>query len=1302
MTLPQEIRRLESLLPLAMVRDRDILGRRLSRLLKQRHRDRFRELKMLGKRLEASMKEREARLSRIPKPAYPENLPITAKREEIIDAIRKRQVVILSGETGCGKSTQIPKMCLEAGRGIEGKIGCTQPRRIAATTIARRIAEELGEELGRSVGYKIRFTDRTSREGYIKIMTDGILLAETQGDRRLLEYDTLIIDEAHERSLNVDFLLGILKTLLPERPELKVIVSSATLETDKFRAFFGNAPVIVVQGRTYPVEVEYLPPDTESDKEGEVTWVDMAVKAVDMMQAHRRFGDILIFMPTEQDVLETCERLEARCPSGTSVLPLYARLPASEQDRVYHVTGAKWVVATNVAETSLTIPGIRYVIDSGLARISTYHPRTRTRSLPITPISRASADQRKGRCGRVQYGVCIRLFAEEDFLGRPEFTPPEILRSNLAEVILRMLYLGIGDPTSFPFLDSPNDRSIKDGYDLLVELGATVQQGKRYELTDIGLIMAQTPLDPRISRMMVEAAREGCMEEVAVIAAGLSIQDPRERPAEKAKEADRMTGSFRDPHSDFLTLLAIWRAYHRERQSLKTQNKLRKFCREHFLSYSRMREWVYTHDQIINLLKERAILESSRARPEDLYAGIHKSILSGFLSNIACRKEKNLYAAARGSQVMVFPGSTLFNKDIPWIVAAEMVKTSRLFARTSARIEPEWLESIGRNFCKYTYSDPHWERNRGEVRAYEQVSLFGLPIVTRRPVSYCAIAPEEAHRIFIQAALVEGDMKQRPPFLAHNQDLIDRLSSMEEKLRRRDIIAGEDILAEFYSSRLQGICDDSGLRKEIIKRGSDQFLRLKEDDLLLFRPDEEFLSQYPDKIVLGNRPFQCDYRFAPQKPEDGATIRIPAGLLSGLPTAPIEWGVQGLFREKITALVKGLPKRFRKLLVPVSKTVDVIVRELEPGDRPLLSALSGFVYRRFGVDIPASVWAGVEIPDHLRMRVSIVDHGGREIESGRDIDVLKEMDKAKAPPSDSGIWKKGCERWERSGLTSWDFDDLPETLQLQDNLSAYPGLEPAEDGANIRLFRTLEQAWESHCRGVETLMSLYLAKDLKFLRRNLAMTPEGVEGARYFGGTSSVEKDLFEALRSVLFRKNIRTKETFEKEAAKARIQMPREAVHLRNQAAKILGAYSQTRQALYGIEKVHKGNAAVSVICATIRRELDSLVPDHFLLSYPSERLVHLPRYIRALYVRAERGSNDPDKDRSKMAEAEKAIKALEDASTGLPPGVSRQKKEALDEFRWMVEEFKVSLFAQELKTPFPVSLKRLEEKRKEIQRML
>jgi len=1306
MSLNKRIQQIRSLLPHTMLRDREILSRRLNRIFrdaapKGEPAELAGLLAAMERQARASVDERKDRLSHRPSVSFPESLPITSKREDIVRLIRENQVVIVSGETGCGKSTQIPKMCLEAGRGLAGKIGCTQPRRIAAITIAHRIAEELGEGIGRSVGYKIRFREKSSRQAFIKIMTDGMLLAETQGDPGLHEYDTLIIDEAHERTLNIDFILGLLRTLLPRRPELKVIITSATLDTEKFSAAFDQAPVVNVEGRTYPVEVEYMPIDLEMEDAGEITYVDMAVKAVDGLREEKRYGDILVFMPTEEDILETCEKLEGRRYPGTTILPLFARLQASEQGRVYSVSGSKIVVATNVAETSLTIPGIRYVIDTGLARIAQYLPRTRTSSLPISPVSQSSADQRKGRCGRVQRGVCIRLYSEEDYGSRPLFTPPEIQRANLAEVILRMLFLKLGHPSTFPFLDPPGERSVKDGFDLLMELGALTREGERFALTSKGKLMARMPLDPRISRMMIESSQEGCLGEVAVIAAALSIQDPRERPVEKAPLADQAHSPFKDPDSDFLTLLNIWRRYHREWDALKTQNKMRKFCKQNFLSYPRMREWVYTHDQIRGILEEQKITV-----PEDTqdfrYARIHRCVLSGFLSNIAVKKEKNLYQAARGRDVMIFPGSTLFNKSPAWIVSAEMVKTSRLFARTVGKIEPDWIETLGGDLCKSTTFDPHWDKGRGEVRAFQQVSLYGLVIVPRRPVSYGPIAPEEAHRIFVQEALLEEDVAEPLPFLMYNQALIRKLKTVEEKLRRRDLIAGDSVIADFYSSRLQGVYDIRTLKKKIREKGDDDFLRLKEADLLISAPDKEELAQYPDGLSAGGRTYDCTYAFAPGREEDGVTLRVPSGQVSGVPLECLDWSVPGLLKEKVTALIKGLPKTYRKQLVPVPQSVEVILNEMERRDPSLINALSRFVYRKFGVDIPASVWAGVEIPDHLKVRVSVVDHSGTPLESGRDIHRLIQSDEKRHGAESSSSWKRAREKWERQGIITWDLDDLPESVSLTDRLVAYPALTPDEDSASLHLFRTQQHALASHEKGVQLLVTLHLAKDLKHVQRSLTLPSEAYAGARYFGGMRAMEELLYQALLRHLLRKNVRTKQEFLSHAEFCKQILLEKAKELKNVAVLILEAYDRTRSTLHTIEKANPSNGAVLALCGQIRKELDGLVPRNFPDLYSIDDLTHLPRYLRAFEVRAERGAHHPEKDKAKQTQMEEFAEALRTMTENIGLSTSNEKRAAVESFRWMLEEFKVSLFAQELKTRFPVSKKKLEEKRKEIERMV
>jgi len=1269
---------------------------------------------------------------------YPPELPITARRAEIVRAIRKNQVVIISGETGCGKSTQIPKMCLEAGRGRHGRIGCTQPRRIAAITIAHRIAEELGGPVGRFIGYKIRFDDRTSREARIKILTDGMLLAETQSDPRLFEYDTLMIDEAHERSLNIDFLLGIVKTLLPIRPELKLIITSATLDIEKFSRAFESASVLEVSGRLYPVDVEYRPSDADDPNDDEFDYLDSAVKTVEYLKEEKPSGDILIFMPTEQDILEACDRLEGRKYLGVTVLPLYARLPGSQQGRVYSVTGPKIVVATNVAETSLTIPGIKYVIDAGLARISQYLPGARINSLPIKPISQSSADQRKGRCGRVQKGLCVRLYSEDDYELRPQFTPPEILRSNLAEVILRMLALNLGHPLKFPFVDRPHTKNIEDGYATLVELGALRKTDGEFTLTERGRHMARMPLDPRISRMLLEAHQEGCLNEVAVLAAALSIRDPRERPPEKAAQADATHAPFRDPDSDFLTLLNIWNRYHSDFERLDTQNKRRKFCRDHFLSYTRMREWASVHDQILDILKELKIPLGRTQKTEmskSLYAAVHKSILSGYLSNIAVHKEKNIYTAAKGREVMIFPGSTLFNKSASWIAAAEMVQTSRLFARTAAKISADWLEALGGDLCRYSYSDPRWDRGRSQVAADEHVHLYGLEIVANRIVPYGPINPGESHKIFVRSALVEGHVKEHFDFLEHNLDLHKRLLTMEEKLRRRDILVDEKAMAEFYSRRLDGVYDIRGLKDGIRRHGGDEFLKMRETDLLRSFPEEKQLKRFPDELAVGGHRFRAIYKFAPGDEDDGVTLKIPSQIMADVPAEPLEWSVPGLLREKITALIKGLPKRFRKLLVPVSDTVDIIMNEMEPAQTSLFEALARFVKRRFRADVPAAEWAGVELPRHLKIRVAVIDPHGKELAAGRDVEALKRMrpDAPLAAGEDSDVWKKARLRWERIGVRAWDFEALPEEISIGPGMIAFVGFEPAENGVNLRLFNKREDALASHQKGVETLLLLKFAKDLKFMERYLVLPVEYHKIAFFFGGKTAFEKMLAERLKTEVFRKNLRSGQEF-KAYSDAVVRTLFEKGHALWEATRpVLETYQQTLVVLDTAEKGSPSNKAVAVVCAQIRKELEALVPKNFLEIYFLDRIAHLPRYVNALRLRAERAKNDPEKDRKKAAQIQPFVEALDkmkrkargassERESGFPKGASKRSEAvlgslapragtasrlqtsreelcAIEEFRWMVEEFKVSLFAPELKTAYPVSAKRLAEKIREIE---
>jgi len=1412
----------------------------------------------------------EARARNVPRVSYPPELPITARAGEIVELLRspRRRVVIISGETGCGKSTQIPKMCLEAGRGIAGRVGVTQPRRLAAMTIAARIAEELGQPVGRDVGYKIRFQDRTSRDGYVKIMTDGILLAETQGDHGLHEYDTIVIDEAHERSLNIDFLLGIMRRLLDERPDLKLVITSATLDTAKFSQAFKNAPIIEVSGRMFPVEVEYRVPDAEEAEDKD--YVDQAVEAVEYLRREKPPGDILVFMPTEQDILETCRMLEGRKWPGARVLPLFSRLPAGQQRLVYTVTAPKIVVATNVAETSLTIPGIRYVVDTGVARIAQYQPGTRINSLPISTISRASADQRKGRCGRVKEGLCVRLYSQVDYEARDEFTQPEILRSDLAEVILRMTDLGLGDPLQFPFIDRPSAKAVHDGYDTLVELGA-VKRGtpypipnipaSRWELTEKGRAMARMQLDPRLSRMLIEARDERCVPEVAVLAAALSIRDPRERPPDKAQQADAVHAAFKHPDSDFLVLLNIWNRYHGDFEKLGSLVQKRRFCHENFLSFPRMREWTYLHAEIGSALRElerapsgrmnekrgekRGLAAAARTSPAAaakggagfdaaeergsgtadatgnaetgiasrvlhndispaLYGAIHRSILSGYLSNIAAHKEKNVYNGAKNREVTLWPGSVLFGKGAGWIVSAEVVRTSRLFARKAARIDPTWLERLGGPLCKRSYSDAAWDRSRGEVTAKERITLFGLEIVRDRRVSYGRVNPAEAHEIFVMNGLVEGEIDDPPPFLVHNLALQRRVEAMEEKLRRRDILVAEGEIAKFYSEKLPGIHDVRTLRKLLKdvrdRGGDDSFLRLSEDDLLNYRPDASAVAGFPDTVEVAGRPFAAVYKFAPGEEDDGVTLTVPPALLSAIPAERLEWGVAGQYEDKIAALVKGLPKRYRKLLVPVAEKAREIAGEMPraPEDVPLFRAVADFVKRRYGADIPAREWALADVPRHLRLRVAVVDPAtGRVLDAGRDVELLrKKLGAADQAPSkvESPAWQEARRAWEKTGLADWTFGDLPEKVAVGTSLTAYPALKmrdtiPISDfprpaaakaaapagkeappappspaamtGASgtvdIRLFPTRAEAEAAHRKGVRQLLLRKFAKELAFVRRYHKIPAELDRAALAFGGREALERAIEEALARDVLERNIRTEAEYKAYEAEVGRTLFDRGHALTQTAIKIVELHATLRSELAkgaggrgagggsagaaAPPKSRGGTRSLSLYelgrlkdkvkpeyLDAIAADVDRLVPRDFLAVYPVARLIRIRSYLEGLLIRLERARIAPDKDKAKAAQVEPYIFELSRLSapprSGAPgsgtqysspvsrPAPSSEKqgqdivspifeerRAAVEELRWMVEEFKLALFAPEIKTAFPISAVRLARKIAEIE---
>jgi ATP-dependent helicase HrpA len=1102
-------------------------------------------------------------------------------------------------------------------------------------------------------------------------MTDGILLAETQNDPYMNEYDTIIVDEAHERSLNIDFILGILKTLLKKRKDLKVVITSATIDTEKFSKAFDHAPVIEVSGRMYPVDVRYLPMDSKFGNDDEQTHVDMAVHAVDRLFKETDSGDMLVFMPTEQDIRETCELLREKNNKNASILPLFARLSASEQSRVFsRGSGRKIIVATNIAETSITIPGIKYVIDTGLARISRYTPRSRTTSLPVTAISKSSADQRKGRCGRVESGVCIRLYSEEDFENRPLFTSPEILRANLADVILRMISLKLGDISNFPFIDKPALKSIQDGFDLLY----------------------------------------GCLEALVVIASALSIQDPRERPAEKAKEADQAQKMFCDPSSDFITLLNIWNKYHEVLKKEKTTGRIKKFCKTHYLSFKRMREWRDIHAQLSVALKEYGLDDKNKTVKE---SRITKRALPGQQTRkntISNTQFSDLYTAIHKSllSVMIFPGSSLFNTAKEWIVAAELVETSRLFARTCANIDNAWLEKLGGNLCKYTYLHPHWERKRGEVVAYEQVTLFGLIIIPKRRVSFGRINSDQATEIFIQSALVEGDVREKFAFMLHNQNLIDDVKNMEDRVRRKDILVGEADLFDFYIKRLKGCYDIRTLRRYLKQNKNDHFLRLKPQDITRYAPDEKELSLFPDRIDLEGLSLDCTYRFEPGSNHDGVTVNIPAPMTTVVPSESLEWLIPGLYREKITTLIKGLPKTFRKKLVPVANTVNIIISEMPKTKTSLITALGNFIYTRFGIDIPSSAWPDDLLPDHLKMRISITDAKGKELFSCRDPNILSRHISKKAGRVESPEMDAAKKKWERTHITRWDFPDLPEFIDLKDKNMAqwlvYPGLQkvdPKEKSVSLRLFQSSEKAIESHKEGVALLFTLYFSKDLKFLKKTLKLPRDMGEKSNYFGGSAHFEKKMYESIIKKLFFKNIRSRDAFFAYAESIVQSILSEGRKLLNQSLPVLKAYHETRTTIYALETAHNTNRAVLQFLKGLRTELSKLIPETFLDLYDAGRIIHLVRYMKALEIRAQRAMVDLEKDRVKSDEIQIFTKSLNRLLKGLSETTSKEKKAAVEAYFWLIEEYKVSIFAQELKTSVPVSKKRLKEKLNEIERM-
>jgi len=1302
------------------------------------------------KKVKASAALRQSRADSIPRVTYDSDLPITAKKQDIIQAIKNHPVVIISGETGSGKTTQIPKFCLEAGRGASGMIGCTQPRRIAAMTVAKRIAFELNQPLEQSVGYKIRFDDHTPAHAHIKLMTDGILLAETQQDRFLTQYDTLIVDEAHERSLNIDFTLGILRRLVKTRKDMKLIITSATIDTEKFSKAFDNAPVIEVSGRMYPVELIYAPiiapesgekpkaKDTAADDQG---YVEAAASAAANILSKTRIGDILIFMPTEQDIGETMEILRGKNHPGVNILPLFARLSAKEQTRVFSTgAGRKVVVSTNVAETSLTIPGIKYVVDTGLARIPAYSPRTRTTALPVSPISQSSANQRMGRCGRVENGICIRLYDEDEFNGRPFFTAPEILRSNLAEVILRMISLNLGEVSTFPFIDPPTPKSIKDGFDTLLELSAIRgnsnhrkkarpgkerhnKTGKAYALTPMGRIMARLPMDPKLSRILIEAGNLGCLREACIITTALTVSDIRQRPADKAQAADQKHGVFKDPSSDFITLLNIWNACHDAGKRLKSRSKVRKWCIENYLSFKRLREWQDIHRQVTRMLKDNDIVQSKPLPPAappgnlksgefehggPMYISIHKALLHGYLAGIAHKKEKNVFMAAKGQQVLIFPGSGLFKKAGNWIMASEYVKTSQLFARGVANIDPAWLEEIGGDLCTRTYSDPRWEKKRGEVVAKEQVSLFGLVIVNDRKVAYGKINPEESGELFIRHALVEGEIFQRFAFMAHNQKLIQELEDLEHKTRQRDILVSEEDIFLFYQARLPKPFFNIRTFARFVKdQKDDDFLRMTIEDLQRNRVDEALLSQFPDRLSMDQGEFALTYEFNPGAKTDGVTLKVPADSASLVSRHQVDTLVPGLFREKIEALIKALPKKFRVKLVPARDTAARITEQMPRTDDPLYTRLSKFVREHYHLTIPADIWSDKDLPDHLKMRISIRDEKDKEIKSLRDLSKLGDFAKNR-PAAKSNALDLARKKYEKTDITSWDFPNLLPAIPLDQKSgftrNVFIGLkvEGPENRLNLRLTQSESTALEGHKKGIARLFEITFPDDVRALKKDIRATGDLTRIAPYFKEKSSFQEMVYAAISREHLEKNIRTKTEFQNHIQATRPILYQKGQEIIRAVMAVGKAYEDCFTLIQKLSLQYKDRPALFEALTAIFNELKNICPPNFPELYDLNRIIYLPRHISCLGIRARKAVDNPVKEGSKaelVAPFERRLNAL---VSGLTDQASSQKAHAVEEFFWMLEEYKISVYAQELKTRFKVSAKRLDKALTDISTMI
>jgi ATP-dependent helicase HrpA len=1234
--------------------------------------------------------------------SFPEELPITARRGEIVDAIRNHQVLVLSGETGSGKSTQIPKLCLEAGRGQKGLIACTQPRRIAAVSVADRVASELGQPTGQGVGYKIRFQDECGPDTIIKFLTDGMLLSEAHGDPRLAAYDTIIIDEAHERSLNIDFLIGLLRNLLPQRPDLKLIVTSATIDTAKFSRAFNDAPVIEVSGRTWPVEVFYRPPE---EGEEELSWPERILPVFREVAEETRSGDILIFMPTEQDILETCEKIGGDAGrKRLEILPLYSRLPQSEQQKIFRSSeNRKVIVATNIAETSLTIPGIRYVIDTGVARILHYHPASGTYGLPVEPVSRSSADQRKGRSGRVENGLCYRLYSEEDYLSRKEFTLPEIVRTNLAEVVLRMVDLGIEDIGGFPFIDPPSKQGIQDAVRTLEELGALEprhRKGRQLRLTRDGRLMARLPLDPRLSRVLLQGSRECCLKEILPIVAALTIQDPREYSQEKLGSAREKHALFADPGSDFLFYLNLWTLLDKNTSAKETK----RICKENYLSFRRVQEWRDIHGQLKKLVKGGGFATSDQdlTDREQRYTAIHRALLTGFLSHIAIKGEGHEYRTTRNRNFFIFPGSVLFSKGPDWGFALEYVKTTRVYGRTMARIDPDWLPELGRHLLKKRHFNPRWDRKSGTVLIAEEQSLFGFVIKKGYEVPCGPVNPDLAADLFIRSVFVEHDLEALKdfPFLEANRKLIHDTEQLENKLRRRGFVADPDDLFALFKTRLPPLFDLRMLTRHIREHG-DKDLYLTRDDLLRNDPGGDLALLYPDYFQSGDTRVPLKYNFEPGRDADGVSFRIKAEELADFPFDRLDWAVPGLLTEKIEATLRGLPKEHRKKLIPIQAAVDNIrgrmlemVRSPEmdtPADgKGFYQVLHETVRELYGIRLDTTLLNDENLPDYLKFRYELYNRKGELVAGSRNRADLYQ--KSPGPAELPGEWSAPVKkRFEQTGLRDWPdnfpFGEIPvKNRKGEPAGTLYPALVDGNETVSLRLLSSRNEALAAHPAGVAALCKIWFEKEIKSFRGQIRLNGPVRLALNQFSEGGDFEKNLFDRIIGDILAGDVRTAAAYLSHR-KERTPLVYPALEEQFRLADlVLESYVRERRE---IEALIRSEPLRKVYLNTRLGELTVLLTTRFFALNPDDLSCwgRLPLILGGITSRARKGIQDPQKDRNREVQFLAFSEKYEGVMADIPAWTPAEKKRELAVFGWKLLEWKTVLFSPEIRLKQPVS---------------